>query len=44
MLLLKRVHILEAFRLTLIGRKRQYERKRISVWIFIVLDKLTREF
>jgi len=26
------VHFLEAFRLTLIGRNRQYERKRISVW------------
>jgi len=39
-----RVHILEAFRLTLIGRKRQYEGKRISVWTFTVLDKMAREF
>jgi len=39
-----RVHILEAFRLTLIGRKRQNEGKRISVWIFIMLDKWRENF
>jgi len=35
---------LEAFRLTLIVRKRQNEGKQLSVWIFVVLDKMAREF
>jgi len=37
--------ICKAFRLILIGRKRQYEGKRNSVWIFgIALDKMARKF
>jgi len=31
------------FCLTLIGRKRQNEGKQLSVWIFIVLNKMARK-
>jgi len=36
------INIFKAFRLTLIGRKRQYEGKRTSVWLYIVWDKNIR--
>jgi len=33
-----RIHFLEAFRLTLIGRKRWNEQKQLSVWMIQMLN------